>query len=612
MYLQQAEIRNFRGIRQLKVDFENDCTVLIGENSWGKSSLLRALWMAMGCGEKLCRFAPEDLYVPIPLLEDSEENSEQSSDEQFSLRPALHFSSRKRRRDSIIEQMHQEAQKEDARGAYFRKEYEFSSQDCYRDKADKVQFDFIFAESAFGSELLTLPQLKKFWSYGDDGIYRIHWRIVGRRDKDIFKTEHLVICKTQADQKEVRKGILALIRLNPVLRIRDQRMNRSATDDEERLRGDGSYVFENFAESFKNDMAISAPEMKRRLDCLNDLSQRYLTNYSGPAILKDRSRQTRNNDILGRTVSIETLSSLRETMEKPGINKVKILTTLLAGVVLSSQGERKFSVQASPIIIFEDIEARFHPSLLLSFWSIVSAVRVQKIVTTNSGDLLSAIPLQALRRLYRPYYDTRSYKADVKSLSLDDQRRIAFHLRINRPMTFFARTWLLVEGETEIWVISQAAAILGISLQCDGIRTVEFAQCGLNPIMKLARQLGIAFFVMTDGDEAGRSYCEIVKKFVPERQLDAHLTRLPSVDIEHYLYCSGFESVFLRCAGIRGPLRKGTTSDRVIELAIRKKTKPGLAIEVIEEMRRRGAKGVPPVIVDMIYKLRALCRGDFL
>ena len=170
----------------------------------------------------------------------------------------------------------------------------------------------------------------------------------------------------------------------------------------------------------------------------------------------------------------------------------------------------------------------------------------------------------------------------------------------------------MVEGETEIWVISQAAAILGISLQCDGIRTVEFAQCGLNPIMKLARQLGIAFFVMTDGDEAGRSYCEIVKKFVPERQLDAHLTRLPSVDIEHYLYCSGFESVFLRCAGIRGPLRKGTTSDRVIELAIRKKTKPGLAIEVIEEMRRRGAKGVPPVIVDMIYKLRALCRGDFL
>ncbi|HAH71358.1 MAG TPA: ATP-dependent endonuclease, partial [Succinivibrionaceae bacterium] len=73
-----------------------------------------------------------------------------------------------------------------------------------------------------------------------------------------------------------------------------------------------------------------------------------------------------------------------------------------------------------------------------------------------------------------------------------------------------------------------------------------------------------------------------------------------------------FETVFLRCAGIRGPLRKGTTSDRVIELAIRIKTKPGLAIEVIEEMRRRGAKGVPPVILDMIYKLRALSRGDFL
>ena len=50
MYLETAEIFNFRGIRHLKINFEEDSSVLIGENSWGKSSLLSALWMMLGTG----------------------------------------------------------------------------------------------------------------------------------------------------------------------------------------------------------------------------------------------------------------------------------------------------------------------------------------------------------------------------------------------------------------------------------------------------------------------------------------------------------------------------------------------------------------------------------
>ena len=73
MYLQNAEIQNFRGIRHLKVDFEQDTTVMIGENAWGKSSLLYALFMILGRGEDhLCSFSAEDLYIPIRLDADQE------------------------------------------------------------------------------------------------------------------------------------------------------------------------------------------------------------------------------------------------------------------------------------------------------------------------------------------------------------------------------------------------------------------------------------------------------------------------------------------------------------------------------------------------------------
>ena len=77
MYLQNAEIQNFRGIRHLKVDFEQDTTVMIGENAWGKSSLLYALFMILGRGEDhLCSFSDEDLYIPIRLDADLDSSAE--------------------------------------------------------------------------------------------------------------------------------------------------------------------------------------------------------------------------------------------------------------------------------------------------------------------------------------------------------------------------------------------------------------------------------------------------------------------------------------------------------------------------------------------------------
>ncbi len=617
MFLEQAEIRNFRGIRELKVDFEEDSTVLIGENSWGKSSLLRALWMALGCGEKLCEFAREDLYIPIPLLDEEDisrsiSEKPSSSEMKSAGRPIIDlYEEYRQRRERSMQDVRDAIQEFGPNNDYYRRELEFRKADTYRKKAEKIQFDLVFAEGTGETELLALKQLRKFWTYGDDGVYRIHWRICASERNGRFETVHELLSRGGATFDEQQRGILTLIRLNPVLRIRDQRMGASSPTDVVRNENEASGIFDAISDTFTRHIAIPASEMKLQLENIELLSRRYLGNYSGPKLLATKSRG-RNTDVLGRPISIETLSTLRQTMEKPGINKVKVLTMLLAGVVLSSKGDRELSDKASPIIIFEDIEARFHPSLLLSFWSIIDTVSVQKIVTTNSGDLLSAIPLHAIRRLYRAYYDTCSYKLNLHELSQDDQRRIAFHLRLNRPMTLFARTWLLVEGETEIWVMSQVAAIMGIGLQCEGIRPVEFAQCGLSPIIKLAMQLGIAFYVLTDGDEAGEKYCNTVRNYVPGKQLKSHLTKLPALDTEHYLYHNGYAEVYQRCAGIKGALRAGTTESKVIDLAIRKRTKPGLAIEVIEEMRRRGERGIPVLFKDMIRKITALSRGDFL
>ena len=73
MYLERAKVTNFRGIRRLSVDFESDSTFLIGENQWGKTSLLKVLWMLLGRGEELCQFEEEKWQQGNRQFEEIEE-----------------------------------------------------------------------------------------------------------------------------------------------------------------------------------------------------------------------------------------------------------------------------------------------------------------------------------------------------------------------------------------------------------------------------------------------------------------------------------------------------------------------------------------------------------
>lgn len=617
MFLEKADLLNFRGIRHLMIDFQEDTTALIGENSWGKSSLLCLFWMVLGQGPKLCQFKEDDLYVPIAL------NGEESSHENKSrvlnpvnlfsqtildLAPPNDFHKQQVLKSIDIQDSSCDAvQLQDEEKA----DLEFMLEDVYKDIADKIEINLWFCESTISHNFDNEDCLRRFWVYGEDGFYRLHWRITAYKDKDNFVTKHeLINSHDQAfdnEQGAVEKALFMIINLNPIIRIRDSRMfaNKACESSEANTE---SEEFNRLVEKLAGDMALSAQEVGQALLTLNTLLSKYLTSYDRPQLINYSQEYTRNvGDIVNRPISIETLATISHTFQKPGLNKVKLLLSLLAGAVLSSKGDRIISKKARPIVIFEDIEARFHPSLLLSFWSLVEAIDFQKIVTTNSGDLLSAMTLYSLRRLHRRCYDTRSFKVLPNSFSNEEVRRIAFHVRINRPMSLFARTWLLVEGETEVWVLSTIASLLGISLQCDGIRIIEFAQCGLTPLMKLASQLGIEFHVLTDGDEAGQKYANSVRSRVKTSELGRHLTIMPHIDIEHYIYSLGYEDVFKKAAMLpHGVLKKGINADKIIDMAIKRKSKPGLALILVEAMQDRGIEWIPPLFIDMIKTLRSL------
>lgn len=63
MYLERIEIVGFRGINRLSLTLDEN-TVLIGENAWGKSSLLDALTLCLSPNTDLYHFEPQDFYFP--------------------------------------------------------------------------------------------------------------------------------------------------------------------------------------------------------------------------------------------------------------------------------------------------------------------------------------------------------------------------------------------------------------------------------------------------------------------------------------------------------------------------------------------------------------------
>ncbi len=241
------------------------------------------------------------------------------------------------------------------------------------------------------------------------------------------------------------------------------------------------------------------------------------------------------------------------------------------------------------MIIVEDPETRLHPIMLSIAWGLFSLFSLQRITTTNSGELLSLAPLEDLCRLVRNTNKVSAYRLNQNDLSPEELRKISFHIRFNRyHLHFFARCWLLVEGETEIWLMSEFASQCHYYFETEGIKVIAFAQSGLKPLLKFANKMGIEWHVLTDGDEAGRKYAATATHYAnkinsPDRD---RLTMLTAPDMEHFLYREGFRSLYHEIADI--PDNAKVSTRRVIIKAISRTSKPDLALATVNRAAELG------------------------
>ena len=532
MFIEQIDIKGFRGIKQLSLKLNAKSSVLIGENQWGKSSLISAL----------------------KLL---------TLDNKF---------------------------------------YQFVDSDFYYDKDDgnHISINVVYCESYANqlTEQAYQPLTAVSYRSPADNLYRITYQINAQKNGDTIITEHNLLDEygERLNLDNPKLLIAILINLNPVMPLKNSVNAKDLPVTNEPL---SQYFIEQLSDQLKAHSAqLSQDELNRGLQAARSLLEYYFVDsqkrFNYKQLVQKSNPKTEDWN------SLERINNVLDDLDND------YLRTALLGIfgsIVNAKGDNPLSHSSVPILVLEEPESQLHPIILSVGFRLLKNLPTQKIITSNSSDLVSLFPLESIYRLIRQPDQIVSKYIAPHGLSVGDSRRILFHVLYRRPTALFARCWLLVEGETEVWLLRELAEQSGYHLSSEGIQLLEFAQCGLKPLIHYANKMGIRWYVITDGDMAGKKYAETVQsQCATGENLNDYITVLPARDIENFLFKHGFSHVY-KLAAYNTVAHIDMSVPKIIQKAIHKSSKPELAIAVCDDAKARGMTAIPRLLTDTFAKL---------
>ncbi len=547
MHLRHVSIRNFRGMRDLRLDLGRT-TAITGENDMGKTSIVDALHLCLGDHR-------EQGQPTIPLV------------------------------DSDIHRPQDGSPREPAELELVFSEYRQGDWDT-PELAD-------LAETMVPGRRAREVRLRVRAEPRDGAAPAVRWHLSRRGAGPDAAPEH------------ERDPLLAeLRRLNPIFAVywnrfygtthgeRDGSAPAGPTtepaSDRQRLSDEIESVYHQLVRS---RTALPAAELDRGIEALRELFEQE------PDLLEQRPRRRRKRDMVVAPLRNWPVADRELGGDTSHVDRLALLA--LAGMLIESRGDGPIPPGADLLVIIEEPEVHLHPATLASLLRWIDQLNAQKILTTHSPDVLGAVPLRAVRRLAYEDGQLGAYRIRSSALSLEDQRRIGFHLRVRRGTAFFARCWLLMEGETEFWLVPEVARLCGYDLASEAVACVDFAQCGLAPLIKLANALGISWHVLTDGDSAGQFYHREARAHLNGSDAERHITVLPERNIERFLWKAGFDDVYRKHASANDKPSGRLSPSHIINRAIKARSKPSLVLDVMEAMQDR-RDDIPELLARMI------------
>lgn len=123
-------------------------------------------------------------------------------------------------------------------------------------------------------------------------------------------------------------------------------------------------------------------------------------------------------------------------------------------------------------------------------------------------------------------------------------RSLEIQARRMRGEIFFAKGWMIVEGQTDFVIMHAVAHALDRDLDKYGISVIDAQNNGSpSSFARLARALNIPWQAVFDGDRAGKSYIEGIKnEGFEDTQINGQCHTHEAGDLEHQLIADGYDS----------------------------------------------------------------------
>jgi len=321
---------------------------------------------------------------------------------------------------------------------------------------------------------------------------------------------------------------------------------------------------------------------------------------------------TNINDLLGKaTVILHSITGVKLPLERYGSGAQSLSVLFLYEAFLTVLLEEKYDKFSDPILLIEEPEAHLHPSAVRLFWHFLAEMPGQKIITTHSGDILASVPFSKIRRIVGLQGINRIKQMSETTLDEQEKRVLRNYIKYSRGELFFAKCWLLVEGETEQIFFENLLNYDGF-LDKKGIRIIQFTQLSLDVILKIANALCMRWYFISDNDLAGQTYIQKAVDAIPQgfKQNDYIFTFTEST-LEINLMMNGFDNFYTSKltpqtkSKVQGTTRTLQYYESIYNALKKSISKPQTILEIVDNVLN-GQLSYPNIIINLRAKLEAI------
>lgn len=575
MKLTDIKIENFRGIHSLHLPLDS-LTVLIGENNTGKSTVLEAIRLVLTRGFGVRRggqFTEYDFHL-------KDATATPQTAEPISI--TLHFAEAQEGEwpDAVVQQM---------------------SEVIQLDMTAGLNHIWLQAKGAFQAESASFETKWAFLNSGGAELVLKNATPLNliSRFVPIFFLSALRDASQEFGQRgQFWSGFLKSIQLPDEQREKIEEMLREVNT---------SVIGAN---------AGLTEVMKK----IADAGRLVPLDAADPVALE--AIPTRVFDMVGKIqVHLKSSQGAKLPLHRHGEGTQSLAVLMLFQAFATANLAEAYAPESIPILALEEPEAHLHPSAIRSLGSFLEAMTGQILVSSHSGDLISRVPVMALRRLYKHTGETKIGRVESGVFTDRELQAIDYSIRLARGHYLFSRCWLLVEGESDFHLMPLLFELMGHSQDQVSFSVLEISQVidKGEPLIKFAKALGIQWFLMADGDRAGNDYVNRANNYLGiDESLADRARALDHADIEHEFWRNGYDGFIENMVTNtrKSQIATEAAGDDVkktkllIKAAIKQSGgKPAFAQVLVNEVRQRGVGSIPQTIRDIITRVVQLAGG---